>query len=1013
MKRTTAIALILMFMLALVPAVPAKAATDFSVVRVRLTTNNATSISMSVTGEYFINENGRSFSGGSLTLRAANGVITVTHSTEGELFSGKSFSIKRTRMDPSAGSMFFNSRRYLGHFNVKLLSTGYIQIVNEVPLAHYLYGVVAYEMSDAFPLESLKAQAIAAKCYVLTYVLSSPNAEYHIGDTSSDQVYKGYNSAYTNVINAVNSTIDKVLTVGGNILCTYYSASNGGETNLVTYAWPSKNANNSGYDIRLDDYDMANTMSQCETVKIPIQSAGTISQGMYSLLLAKAYAATGVQPTGISTIKSADVNTPKLSGTQRNMSQVNIVMDVTTDGGVYTDVSISFNVAELYSYGAVSNASLRCYWGQYSSDGSSYYIYHVRWGHGVGLSQRGAQQRANAGHSYTDILGFYYPGASLSTISVSTVPDPVKPSTVVNMTPIGTGVTTGKINIRTGGGTSYTSLGMIEKNTALTVYELVSGWYHVAVNGTTTEGWVSADYVKFTPGTTPTPTPTPTPGGSNGGGNTPTIASYGYCTGEGVNFRTGPGTNYTQIKKVAKNTPLSIIGVVGSWYYALCGSDYGYISASYVRITAEATPAPSPSNTGTGTPDPWVSPSSPSSASPSPTPTSGGTTLQTGVITADGVNLRQGSDVSFPSIKKLSKNTPITIMGSFGSWYSVSAGGVAGFVHGDYVKITGTTTTDGNGNTPANDYGEGATTGSVNFRVGPGAQYTALKILSKGTKLKLYEIKDGWYKASLADGTQGWVSSKYVSVTVAVPEGDTSGGNTNPDADKPTGTGVTSASVNFREGAGTSSKVITLLSRGVSVTLYGLKDGWYAAEYNGRRGYLYAKYVTVTSTATNDDPDAGSGVIPEGSGTTVAGGLTLASGVSTAKVNFRTKASSASGSAVLQTFAVNTKFYVLGECGEWYYILYNGKTGFVYKAYAKVSASGTAGIPAVGDMLTLIATSTTAEVNLREGRGTNSAKIKLLAPKTSVIVYLVLDGWCLVDAGGVYGYVIDDYVKLS
>ena len=1022
MKRACAIALTLALLLTLPPAHAAAAAADISVVRVRLTTNNATSIVMSVTGEYFINENGRSFSGGSLTLRAANGVITATHSTEGELFSGKTFSIKRVKMDPSAGSMYFNSRRYLGHFNVKLLSTGYIQIVNEVPLAHYLYGVVAYEMNDSYPIEALKAQAIAAKSYVLVAVLASPNAEYHIGDTSSDQVYKGYNSAYANVVNAVNSTIDKVLTVNGNILCAYYSASNGGETNLVTYAWPTKNASNAGYAISIDSYDIANSASLCETVALPINSAGSISQAMYNLLLAKAYAALGAQPTGISLIKAAEVHTPKLAGTTRNMTLVSVVMDVTTADATYADVSVTFNATDLYAYGAVTNASLRCYWGEYSSDGTRYYISHTRWGHGVGLSQRGAQQRASVGYGHADILAFYYPGATLASVTVPVVADPVKPSTVKDMIPVGTGKTTAQVNLRTGAGTGYTSLGMLAKNAALTVYESKDGWYHVCVDGTNTEGWVYASYVKFQALASPSPTPTPTPTNPSGS-PAPTPVAYGICTGEGVNFRKGPGTNHDAIKKLARNTQLSIFSTSSVWYYALCEGDYGYISASYVKLTDGPSPsptggaAPSPTSTGGGWPPltDGATPSPGASGSPSPTPAGGNTRIvDTGIVTTDGVNIRKGPDVSYNSLKKLAKNTGVIVLDRSGKWCPVYAGELEGYVHEDYITITGTAivTAGGSGGAqqPANDYGEGKATGSVYMRVGPGTSYLQIKTLAKGASLRLYEIRDGWNRARLADGTEGWVSSKYVSVTVALPAEQTETPNTNPGG-QAIGTGLTNTTVNFREGPGTSGMVITQFKKGVSVTLYALKDGWYEVHYGGQRGYLYAKYVTVAAQPTGGG--GAGGVTPEGAGGTVSGGLTLASGASTAKVNFRTKASTGSGSAVIDTFAANTKFQVLGECGEWYYILYNGKTGFVNKAYAKVTASGTAGIQTVGDTLTLIVTSTSAEVNLRQGRGTDAAKIKTLANKASVTVYLILDGWCLALADGVYGWVIDDYIKLS
>ena len=97
-------------------------------------------------------------------------------------------------------------------------------------------------MSDSFPMEALKAQAIAAKCYALSLRSSG---DYDIGDTSSDQVYRGYYAGYSNVIAAVDSTIQEVLTVNGKLLCTYYAASNGGETMLPSQAWSGRSS--SGY----------------------------------------------------------------------------------------------------------------------------------------------------------------------------------------------------------------------------------------------------------------------------------------------------------------------------------------------------------------------------------------------------------------------------------------------------------------------------------------------------------------------------------------------------------------------------------------------------------------------------------------------------------------------------------------------------------------------------------------------------------------------------------------------
>ena len=83
MKQIVALILALSFGIALIalPAPDTLAATDYSMIKVKLTTNNATVISMSVKGGYFIQENGAEFKNGTLTLRShLDGTLTATHS---------------------------------------------------------------------------------------------------------------------------------------------------------------------------------------------------------------------------------------------------------------------------------------------------------------------------------------------------------------------------------------------------------------------------------------------------------------------------------------------------------------------------------------------------------------------------------------------------------------------------------------------------------------------------------------------------------------------------------------------------------------------------------------------------------------------------------------------------------------------------------------------------------------------------------------------------------------------
>lgn len=565
MRKKIAVALALIFILTVMPVgmAHAQAASgNYDWVKVKLSTQNASTLSIPVKGSYFINENGASFSGGVLTLAQSGGSVTVAHSQYGTLYTGASCQIMRENVSPSAGYLqiptIYGNRCYLGHLNVKPTSAG-LQVVNVVPLAHYLYGVVGHEMSDAFPLEALKAQAVASKCYILSSI--STTGDYYLGDTSSDQVYKGYDSTASNVIRAVDSTIDVVLTTGSGLLRTYYAASNGGETNLVSYAWSGRGSD-AGYGMSIDDFDFANPSSLKETVFFPYGSGVSMNVNLYTYLLNLASSAAGQSVSSIVSINSVQAHTPKYSSSNRNLTKARVNMTValaslsrtkafgtpsgfsstfgssfnntssgfgggnstsfggfnnssgfgsttttnttTPTAGSVTTTSVSdasgtmtlefdFNLADLSTYGVVTNASLRIFWGEPANGG--YNIYHVRYGHGVGMSQRGAQQRATAGQSYKKILSFYYPSASLTTITVNAPQNPVKP--VLAATPVAYGVTTAKnVNLRKTASTKGKRVTKLKKGAELTIYSESDGWYYVTSGKYT--GYISGEYVEIT-----------------------------------------------------------------------------------------------------------------------------------------------------------------------------------------------------------------------------------------------------------------------------------------------------------------------------------------------------------------------------------------------------------------------------------------------------------------------------------------------------------------------------------
>ena len=706
MRKKLALALAAMLLLFCVPlAAPASA--EPAMVRVLLSTEGASSLTVTVTGTYRLVESDDTFTGGKLTLTASGSSVIVTHSSAGRLYSGACATIERTDLARTAGHLTLPvagySRSYLGHL-VVTADGGELQVVNRVPLSHYLYGVVAYEMSNSFPLEALKAQAVAAKNYALPRLGSS--GAYDIGDTASDQVYKGYNSANTNVIEAVDATMNVVLLLNGAVMPCYYSASNGGYMNKPSDNWSGGTAYDAGYSSGYDDYDMKNSLSPRETLFIPSEftEKSVRNDALYTLVmeaLSAAIASPGSIPDGylfeglsrITSVVSTDdaggmegldhtnavftalvtvvrdedagsssatpapatptpatptpaTPTPAEGTTEggpvplsaeamRSQSQAGaavttvvaaapVPVDGEPEGETPTgtpasgeaedeqaestpapseeptpspaptqtpapapslsatlseiaEVPVTFTIpfAAMAEAGLFTATNLRIYYATPSDGGFT--ITHARYGHGVGMSQRGAQQMANEGKTYREILAYYYGGATLSSYSY-TLPEE---QTTVG----GTGgasepviasarVKGSAVNLRKSASSSSVSVATLANNTILTVSGLSGEWYAVRVDATGMTGYIHSDYVAMT---------------------SDAALARGYVNAAAVNIRTGPSTGYSSLGRLDRNTKVTINALEQGWYRVRVDAtgQTGYIIRNYVTVsTAAATPPP-------------------------------------------------------------------------------------------------------------------------------------------------------------------------------------------------------------------------------------------------------------------------------------------------------------------------------------------------------------------------------------------------------------------------------------
>lgn len=318
-----------------------------------------------------------------------------------------------------------------------------------------------------------------------------------------------------------------------------------------------------------------------------------------------------------------------------------------------------------------------------------------------------------------------------------------------------------------------------------------------------------------------------------------------------VSLRAEASSSSKRIAKLTPNTTVTITGEQNGYYKVTAGNYIGYVLKSYVRVTSSGTTG----GTTGGT-------------------TSGGKVYVPGVGWVDAPNSSTGTTGSGSS--------------SVGWTGGNTSGGYTGNWTSGWGNLSGSNNNNNNGNVTSNkSIGTAVTTGTINFRQGPGTNYskvTGCAQVPKGATVTLYEYTssdNGWYKVIYGSYT-GYLSAKYLKVTLTNNNagsnnnsGNTSGsswntgwntgnnnsGNNNSGSSATATTGTTTGNVNFRQGPGTGySKVsgCAKVPKGSTVTILEQTNGWYKVTYKSYTGYLSADYVRVVGGGASAPGSAGS-----------------------------------------------------------------------------------------------------------------------------------------------------------
>src|SRR5262245_6147636 len=169
---------------------------------------------------------------------AASGTLTnsnLQYRTLVELDGGKLIALPRgvrTQIEPSSGTLEFDNRTYRGKLEVFGNSRNTLTVVNELPLEDYLLGVVPNELSPSTfgELEALKAQAVAARTYIVRNLGQFKNEGYDICATDACQVYMGQGTENALSTQAVMDTKGVIAVYQDQPINALYSSTCGGRT---------------------------------------------------------------------------------------------------------------------------------------------------------------------------------------------------------------------------------------------------------------------------------------------------------------------------------------------------------------------------------------------------------------------------------------------------------------------------------------------------------------------------------------------------------------------------------------------------------------------------------------------------------------------------------------------------------------------------------------------------------------------------------------------------------------
>ena len=312
------------------------------------------------------------------------GPLEIAPIRSGLRLGSDEYKIYGVKLVSPSGRIFLGEKSYLDQLQVVRESNETLTLINEIDIEVYLRGVLPKEVLAKWPVEALKAQAVAARTYALFEELYGFDSDFSLTSTVQSQVYGGEDAAEPATNEAIRLTTGEIVLYDGKLLRTYFHSNCGGRTYRADYVW----------DVEPNSALMGVVCPFGRDVPSfrwrASFSANEISQKL--------------RTAGFALDNVLDLRPEELDGIGRARN-----IWVRHGGGATVMNANDFRLA-------VGAGKFKSTMFEVTHYADTFEFKGRGFGHGVGLCQWGMKEMAEEGKTYREILEFYYPGSEVKKI---------------------------------------------------------------------------------------------------------------------------------------------------------------------------------------------------------------------------------------------------------------------------------------------------------------------------------------------------------------------------------------------------------------------------------------------------------------------------------------------------------------------------------------------------------------------------------------------------------------------